>query len=293
MTVKHRMKFLVCCIALAFLICPRCLYAAEESVQDAVENETKPAAEAIPPLEGAIDEASDEAAGEADWPVNGENAMDDQEVPEASQEPLPAEDVSTAEKDVSHIDSSQIEGLDGEADAEASGAAAEADQTSADAANVGDAENASDEKSNSDELLEESAVEAVSAIADAHEAVGVQSIFITIPPTVELSRETANAHRFSISVNGLSDGSGEKLVEVYVSSKNGFSLIGERTSLAYELYCGEHGSMLKNGDKVGAFSADGQCELQMRIAEALPQSGYYTDTLTFTINVVRGEDSDA
>lgn len=281
MTVKHRMKFLVCCIALAFLICPRCLYAAEESVQDAVENETKPAAEAILSLEGAIDEA----AGEADWPVNGESAMDDQEIPEASQEPLPVEDVSKAEKDVSHIDSSQIEGVDGEADAEASGAEAETGQTSADAANVGDAENASDKTPNSEELPEGSAAEAVSAIADAHEAAGVQSIFITIPPTVELSRETASAHRFSISVNGLSDGSGERLVEVYVSSKNGFSLIGERTSLAYELYCGERGSMLKNGDKVGAFSADGQCELHLRIAEPLPQSGYYTDTLTFTINV--------
>lgn len=58
-------------------------------MQDAVENETKPAAEAIPPLEGAIDEASDEAAGGADWPVNSENAMDDQEIPEPSQEPLP------------------------------------------------------------------------------------------------------------------------------------------------------------------------------------------------------------
>ena len=120
-----------------------------------------------------------------------------------------------------------------------------------------------------------------------------ERIQITIPPILDISDQSAGICSFSISTTGFSTFTDAVSVEVKVTSQNGYVLNGEQSSLFYELYSGNSDSALKNGDTVACFTGDGTWNLKLKILDELPSSGRYTDTLTFTMSIVEGENDGA
>lgn len=88
---------------------------------------------------------------------------------------------------------------------------------------------------------------------DADESTETGSIIAYIPSTIDLSRESAQGHAFNISVSGFDTLSAAMMLEISVSSQNGFSLAGEDGSIAYELRCGANGAALENGSVFARF----------------------------------------
>lgn len=119
------------------------------------------------------------------------------------------------------------------------------------------------------------------------------SIIVHIPSTIAITRESAQGHGFDISVSGFDTLSAAMMLEICVSSQNGFSLAGEDGSIAYELRCGTNGTALENGGVLACFSADGAQQMVLSVAGEFPQSGRYADRLTFTFRTIRSENEDA
>ena len=103
-------------------------------------------------------------------------------------------------------------------------------------------------------------------------------IIVTIPPTINFSRERTEHCNLSISVRGLdSYSSGSIAVEVFVSSKNGFVLSDGKHSIDYGVYSSGSTVPLTNGCQAARFTSDGSQDLIISIIEETPQYGRYTD----------------
>ena len=112
-------------------------------------------------------------------------------------------------------------------------------------------------------------------------------IIVTIPPTINFSRERTEHCNLSISVRGLDSYSdGGIAVEVFVASQNGFILSDGKQDIEYGVYSSGSTVPLTNGCQAARFTSDGNQDLTLSIIEETPQYGRYTDTLTFTLKTV-------
>ena len=112
-------------------------------------------------------------------------------------------------------------------------------------------------------------------------------IIVTIPPTINFSRERTEHCNLSISVRGLDSYSdGGIAVEVFVASQNGFILSDGKQDIEYGVYSSGSTVPLTNGCQAARFTSDGSQDLTISIIEETPQYGRYTDTLTFTLKTV-------
>lgn len=112
-------------------------------------------------------------------------------------------------------------------------------------------------------------------------------IIVTIPPTINFSRERTEHCNLSISVRGLDSYSdGGIAVEVFVASQNGFILSDGKQDIEYGVYSSGSTVPLTNGCQAARFTSDGNQDLTISIIEETPQYGRYTDTLTFTLKTV-------
>lgn len=112
---------------------------------------------------------------------------------------------------------------------------------------------------------------------------------VRIPSEINLSADPSAPCRFDLAASGMD---GSSVIEVSVSSQNGFAVVCGEASLTYQLLAGESRELLQNGSIAARFTSDGAQTLEAALTGKPVQAGRYSDVLTFTVRIKGGESSE-